>query len=395
MPRPPYERRLGSMVLTLIESASELQRRAEELSELRDEMGVLSITVGVEPGAVSGRTPAPQIAVENELARLRHDGGTDGHLLESRLDELSERLEELLAPTGPGRGRALYLALASGAAQELALERALSTRARLGPAAHVLPLLAVLDEGRRTGLVSASRDSVSVSELELGRTRELERIELEPWVGDWWPEMKGPARANPQRGQQVVSQRERYERRLAAAYRHTLDDAATTIGALAAERAWARAVLAGDPRLLGVLDAALGRRDVPTATLEANLEGVRAEEAHRRLEAAAGALVAQRQVRLAEEVVAAETGVCGLVRILGALAEGRVDELLIVADRTSPGVIGPGERLAASGPAEETSDLTDLIVARALATGAAVTPLSGEAGDRLRAYDGIAARLRW
>jgi hypothetical protein len=87
--------------------------------------------------------------------------------------------------------------------------------------------------------------------------------------------------------------------------------------------------------------------------------------------------------------------VCGLVPVLAALAEGRVDRLLIDTRRTFPGVLEAGESLALAGPGQDATDLTDVIVARALATDAVVTPLSGDAADALGGCEGIAALLRW
>jgi len=278
------------MASNVIERTTELWRLVTSLARLRDGMGVLSITIGVEPGAVSGRTPSWEIALENDLDRLRR-GSSVRSILQRRLHESSTRLEELLDATISGRGRALYIALETGAVSEAVLLRELPTCARLGPAAHVLPLLAALGEGETAGLVSASRDSLSVSESELGRVRHVDRIELEPWTGDWWPEMKGPARANPQRGQQIVSQRDRYDRRVAEAYRHTLNDAAITVGAFAGERGWKRAVLAGDPRRTDLLDTVLREHGLSTTAIEANLEGLRAEDALERLEVALEAMV--------------------------------------------------------------------------------------------------------
>lgn len=51
--------------------------------------------------------------------------------------------------------------------------------------------------------------------------------------------------------------------------------------------------------------------------------------------------------------------------------------------------------MAAALPGEDAADLTDLIVARALATRAAVIAVSGEAAAALEAVEGIAATLRW
>jgi hypothetical protein len=382
------------MTPPLMERARDLRQFIESVSRVRDTVGVLSITVGIEPGVVGGRTSGWEIAVANDLAEIRHNR-TVGRALARRSEETSTRLADVLDPTTTGRGRALYVALESGASHKAALGKALAPGARLGPVAHVLPLLALADEGEPAGLVSASRDGISVQESELGLVRDVARIDLEPTIGDWWPEMKGPARANPARGQHTVSQRDRYQRRLAAAYRHTLDEACDTLRTLARERSWTRGVLAGDPRTIGALDDVLRAAGLSTATIDSNLEGLRAEDAIARLETTLATLVAEERARLGAEVVSAANAVCGLVPVLAALAEGRVDRLLIDTRRTFPGVLEAGESLALAGPGQDATDLTDVIVARALATDAVVTPLSGDAADALGGCEGIAALLRW
>ena len=382
------------MTPPLMEGVRDLREFIASVSQVRDAVGVLSITVGIEPGRASGGASGWKIAVENDLAELQRDR-TVGRALARRSEETSTRLAELLDSTATGRGRALYLALESGASHEVALGNGLAPGARLGPAAHVLPLLALVDEGSPAGLVSASRDGISVLESELGLIREVDRIELEPTIGDWWPEMKGPARANPVRGQHTVSQRERYRRRLAAAYRHTLDDACRALRVFARERSWTRCGLAGDSRTTDALDEVLRTAGLSTTTIGANLEGLRREEAIGRLEAALATMVAEERARLAAGIVSAANGVLGIVPVLAVLAEARVDRLLIDADRTFPGVVGAGESLAPAERGQQATDLTDLIVARALATDATVTPLSGDAPEALALTEGIAALLRW
>jgi len=376
-----------------MERACDVRGFVDSVVELRDPTGILSVTVGVESGAGSGGTPPWQITVENDLARLRHDGSL-GPSPKRTLDMISARLAEVFGLASTGRGRALYLALESGASREIALQRALPTGARVGPVAHVLPVLEALDRGEPAVLVMASRDAIVLFESELGGVTELDRIELEPWVGDWWPEMKGPSRANPLRGQQTVSQRDRYARRIAAAYRHTLDDASARLGVLARKRSWTRAVLAGDSRTVDALDGVLRECELTTTTIRANLEGLRTEDALGRLDAALEALVAEEQARLAETVVSASNGVCGLVPVLAALNEARIARLLIDANTTFAGVV-EAQILVAARHDEDAPDLTDLIVARALTTDAVVAPLCGDAARTLSACDGIAALLRW
>ena len=386
------------MAPMLMERASDLRDFVGSVAELRDPVGVLSITIGIEPGATTGGTPAWEIALENDLAQLRRDGSL-GLATKRGLEETYARLAELLDPTSTGRGRALYVALGSGGFHEVTLRRALPTGARVGPVAHVLPLLEALDEGAPTGLIMASRDAISLWESDLEKVTEVDRIELEPWVGDWWPEMKGPARANPLRGQQTVSQRYRYAHRIAVAYRHTLDETSVTLGALARERCWARAVLAGDPRTVDALDEVLRNAGLITITIGANLEGLRTEEALGRLEAALETLAAQtslERIRLVLGEAAADAkGACGLTRVLAALNEARVACLLIDPSRTYVGLVETGEILRAADRAKRAVDLTDLIVSRALSTGAGVIPVPGAAAEHLGSCGGIAALLRW
>lgn len=114
------------MASTVIERTDVLRSLVTSLAQLCDEIGVLSTTIGLEPGAVSGGTPSWEIALRNDFDRLLHDSAARS-TLERRLDQVSTRLEELLEPARPGRGRALYIALESGATREAIVHRALPT----------------------------------------------------------------------------------------------------------------------------------------------------------------------------------------------------------------------------------------------------------------------------
>jgi Bacterial archaeo-eukaryotic release factor family 10 len=382
------------MAATIMESAGALAGLVQELAAERDEAGMLSITVGVEHTSPAGSTtPAWEIALRNDLSRLRHDGAVR-ELLETRLESTRELLADALDPVTTGRGRALFVGLGSGATVEVSVRPSLPTGARVGSVAHVLPLLAVLHEGAPAGLVSISRDAVSVSESELGIARDVDRIDLEPWVGDWWPEMKGPARANPLRGQQTVSQRDRYQRHVAEAYRHTLRDAASTLASLARRRHWTRAVLAGDPRTTGPLESALVDAGLATTTIGANLEGLRHDEATARLGAALEELVAERSLQLVARIE--EAGARGPGPVVAALNEARVATLVLDPCRSFPGGVGPEELLeVVEGDGNGAVDIADAVVARALATGATVVPVSGAPAAALEGAGGVGALLRW
>jgi hypothetical protein len=385
------------MGVAVLQRASELREVVASVSGWRDPVGVLSVTAGVEPGAGTGGTPPWAIALENDLARLRHEGSS---VVRRCLDEAAANLEDLLDPVAEGRGRALYIALDSGEHRQLELQAALPTGARIGPVAHVLPLLQALEDGEPAGLVMASKDHVVVLESQLAQLSELERIDLEPWVGDWWPEMKGPSRANPLRGQHAVSHRDRYAHRLDVAYDRTRREACKTLAALAAERRWTRAVLAGDPRTTGVLrDAIRGGGVASTATLAVNLEGIRTEQALGRLAELLESLTADSSRHLVRSVrdAAAEgiTGASGLADVLRALQQDRAGALVIDSERACAGIVESDGTLRAPDRGEATVDLTDLIVARALESGAEVRPVRGAAAGVLEDCGGIAAHLRW
>jgi hypothetical protein len=384
------------METRVFDRTSELRRFVSALAEWRDPVGVLSVTVGIEPGAARRGTPAWAIAVENDLARLR-EGASPA--LGRCLDDASIHLEELFDPVGGESGRALYVTLDAGAFRRLDLRTPLPSRARVGSVAHVLPLLHALEAGAPTGLVMVSKDQVVVLESELAELRELERIDLEPWVGDWWPEMKGPSRANPLRGQHSVSQRDRYSHRLAAAYDRTRRKASQALAGIAAERQWTLAVLAGDPRTVGVLEKAIRQGGVESiSTLGTNLEGLRTEDAHARLAEMRESIVADVSLQRARAVRVPAVGsarACGLESVLLALAEARVASLVIDPERAYEGVVDADGTLRVSGNGVPAVELTDSIVARCLDTGAEVHPVHGAAADAVADCGGIAARLRW
>lgn len=397
--RPPAAGAIVTPMETILaERASRLRELIGALTELRAEDGVLSLAVGIEPGAPLGGRPAWEIQLENDLARLVHDPAY-GRALERRLASEGAVLEQLTDPALPALGRVLYLPLGSATSTLVLLREGLPTVARAGPVAHLLPLLGALDAGEPAGLVTASRDRLHVSVAELGAVREVERLDLEPWVGDWWPEMKAAARANPLRGQEMVSHRDRYQRRLAAAYGRTFAEALERVSALARRHGWTRAVLAGDARRVEPLEETLRRLGLATAVVSANLEGIREEEALARLREALVRLVAEQALERAraavEEAQAGGRGACGLERVLAAAGEGRIAHLLVDPSRSFLGLAGPGETLAVAAEPEGATDLTDVLVAKVLASRGTVTPVRGEAAQALAEHGGIAALLRW
>ena len=115
-----------------MERAHALTELVRAVSQARDRLGMLSITVGVEPGTASGGSPPWEISVEDDLTRLARDPSL-GPVLARRLEETSTRLAELLDPTRSGWGCAPYVGLGSGESHEVTLQRLLPVPASARP----------------------------------------------------------------------------------------------------------------------------------------------------------------------------------------------------------------------------------------------------------------------
>jgi Bacterial archaeo-eukaryotic release factor family 10 len=124
-------------------------------------------------------------------------------------------------------------------------------------ASHVdlAPLARALDASRPVGIVDARLDHVRVVEASDGDAIELEGTVLS--TAHDWTEYRGPSRANPLRGQESSSQRERYDRRIDVQRARGLVAAAGRIGKLARERHWRALVIGGDAHATGELAARL------------------------------------------------------------------------------------------------------------------------------------------
>ena len=383
-----------------------------DLVRTRDAQGVLSVYVGMDPAQEASGRPAWSIEVRNELRALVDHARAEGPharwaLLEQRIEGIETDLEALVDASEFGRGRALFAPVGGDEIVRVASELPFETRVVLDEAPYVLPLVAALDRGRPTGVVLVSAAGVSTLELRLGMLQELGSAEFEEETEDW-PELKGPAAANPVRGQQVVSQRDRFQRRVDDERARFLATAAKEIAATAAERSWDRVVVAGDPALTEHVVPALGAggRDVirvgrlletpPRAQLAAALQP-ELDEAERRR----GLALVE---RARDAALAGGNGALGVGDTLTALAEGRVAHLLLAAGTDLRGTRSPDGRLLPTGvvpPGADASELSpepllaERMIEQALATDAAVTTVEGAAAGALAGSDGVAAILRW
>ena len=365
----------------------------DDLLRLRDEVGVLSVYVGIDPALEARARPPWQIELEKDIRAIRKRLRAEHEharrmAVEDRLTELAPVLAELADASVGGRGRALFVGVASGEIRSFDLQVELGTGATLADVPHVFPLLRA-DDGRPRAVVLLGRDSVRVLEVRLGRAEELRKLDVEAVVYDR-AEKKGPAASNPFRGQKSVAQRERWARHVEADHRRRLTAAAEEIDRLARARGWTLGVVAGDPRGARLLAETLTRAGVPTELVDRDLIDAAPAHALADLAPVLAAAAERRDAALVRSAIDAAAaggrGAAGLESVLGALDASRVEELLLDGD-------GPPTGLADSGvPADPL--FADRLALRAHETGARTQVVGGEAAAALAGVGGVAAVLR-
>lgn len=383
---------------------------------LEDPLGVLSIYVSVLPEGETGSRPVWQLELRHELeqacARL---GGAAGPAyavaLDRRLGELADELELLVSPRESGRGRALFAGLTGGAASRVGLRQPLLTRVEVGACALARPLASAFEAGRPAGIAFLSRDELRLFEWRLGETDLLESVPVPEFEGRHRPVGSSAARPRsaPQAGSgfHVGQQRDLHERRVEEARRQFVAHA-LRLGELADRRGWEDIVLAGERSLAESLLDQVRERSVAEILVEPRPLGwLTGPELAGVVEPALDRARSQRQLarldRARGEALAGGIGAIGLADTLAALAEGRVDRLLVPTDRElrgsrapdgtlfPPGIEPPGVCMADLHPEEL---LAERMIQRALATDADVTLLRGETEAAL-GDDEAAALLRW
>lgn len=395
------------MPRTAVPAATEPVKQALSLA---DPLGVLSVYLSARDAATPGNTAVRGLEVElGRIGRLIDTSWTTGAgPAHGALAAIEQHVRGAIL-SGGARHLALFAALGQGDVQVLEPGGTVPTRATLGPRADVRPLCVALDEAHPAGVALVSADGVRVLEWAPGSLTEIWSEEL-PELEE--PDLVGPAHAHP-RGQpgsapglKVSQQRDLFETRMRGELEKLLVGAGKRIAELADEHGWRELALAGDERLTAALARGLPR-DAPVEIAPVpRLERWRSAGELAPLVAPAIAAVRERR----EEVVVRRVldsvgsrGVTGLRETLAALADARVDTLLVAADRPIVGrsaasgtLAAPGEIPPGSSAAELVDDamLADAMIGRALDTDAAVVVLS-PAPAQLLGDDDVAALLRY
>jgi hypothetical protein len=382
-----------------------------EIARLSDPIGIISVYVDADPEQLAGPRPAWAVELQNGVRALR-DEVKQGQPHErwravlDRLDALEPEFERLAEPRQSGRGRALFAPVCGDEVRRLIIQSPLCTMVSLDRSAHVRPLLAALRRARPTGVITVARDQVRAVDWRHGAAEEALDVEFQEPTHEW-RRLAGPANRSPATPQSSAPQQDLYDRRLEQHQARFVASVAERVAALSAERGWDRMLIAGDPRLTEPFLGALPRTE-GLIVVERVEEWRSPHDLVRALAPELERADAEADLALVEEArdraQSGRAGALGLSETLAALAEGRVDHLILDERRPLAGLRAPDGRLAAEGevpPGVEAAELVpepamaERMIEAALETSAAITPVGGEAAEALGRFGGVAALLRW
>lgn len=364
---------------------------------------VLSVYARTDPRdpANTAATPAWEVALRNGLRavadRLEAADDRDARL---RFRDLRTTVEECvlaLEPHERARSVAWFFDEDGGTLARYALQLPLRGDAVVHDVKPYVSLLAdVVDRGAPTGVVLVSNERVRLLQLEQGEVSEPDASVFELELGDWRT-YGGSSGGSPERGVQTTSHQEHYRARVDEQRDRLYAAGAESTAKRLEKLGWERVALlvergvAGDFR--AALPAALAERLV--VDIEANLEGddhsTSAAALEPRLDEAWREAAVALTDRARELALAGGRAALGAEETLGALAEGRVEHLVLDpaadfaadAPMTAAGFPGPAELLG------------ERAIETAVATGAAVSTLEASAAPALSEAGGMLALLRY
>jgi hypothetical protein len=256
----------------------------------------------------------------------------------------------------------------------------------------VRPLVAILDDAAPRGVAAVSAERVRLLRWALGTIEELEDWGLEIFSLDW-RERKAQRSGDPARVQGAkASGRDQFGQRLEANRDHFLRQA----GRLATQRV--RALDCDELLVLGDADHVREFADGAGEGVEVrpvdghNVISARPHEIAGRLEELLDELNRSRELelvrRVKDEAHGGTRGAVGRQETLEALEQGRVAHLVFDAALEDDGEPGGGDD-------DGGLRLGERLIELALATGARVTPVEGEAAEALAEAEGVAGLLRY
>ncbi len=363
---------------------------------------VISVHARTDPRdpANTGSAPAWLIELRNGLRAIseRLESGNDR---DTRLAfrDLRARIEQDLTDLTPAeRARSVAWILdADGYSERFSLQLPLRRdRIVADTKPFVSPLVDIADRGAPTGVVLVGGELVRVVQIEQGEATEPENSSFELTLGDWRP-FGGSAGGSPARGRLVTSHEEQFRSRVETQRDRLFVTAATETAIRLEALGWERIALVAEgqvaSRFRDVLPPSMRERLIAEADL--NLVGEAPPVIADAIEPLIEGAWQRRSRGLAEladdRARSGGAATLGAQETLGALAEGRVDHLLIDPDHdfsSAAGMIPP----SIGGPPDM---LAERAVEVAIGTGAQVTALATDASEKLRDAGGMAALLRY
>jgi hypothetical protein len=378
----------------------EVLRNLVTAEQGRSVISIYARTDPRDPANTSG-TPAWHVALRNGLSVLaeRLEAGDDREdrlAFRTRRGRIEQELVNL-DPAERARSVAWFVGIDGASSQRLSLRLPVRRDTVVcDTRPFVSPLVDIADRGALTGVVLVTGDLVRLMQIEQGEPNEPADSTYELSLGDWRP-FGGSAAGSSARGTRTVSHQERYEARVEAQRDHLFETAATQTAQRLDNLGWERIVLVSEgqvaSRFREALPPELGHRviaesdhnlvgDEPSAIADA-LEPLLEDAWLRRTTA----LVEQAR----EHAQAGGAATVGAQETFGALAEGRVEHLVLDPDHDFSAAAGMIPA-AIGGPADM---LGERAVETAIATAAQVTAIATTASDTLRNAGGMAALLRY
>ena len=344
---------------------------------MTDRVGIVSAYVCPRRGPAAGLGPDRRVArnaARLMLERARVWRPEDRRALRARVAELGRRVDEML-DSGAAPGVVLFGGVASGVWREHQLPVPVARSVSFDRRARVLPLVAALQDARPAGLAVLTLTRITLGELRGVALEEVESTDVTQAI-DAWRRQRGRRDAGHPLARQPGPERDAFDRGLEAQVGWVVSSFAHRIAREARERGWDRLVVAGNGRLVAVLERCHPAAGPPLLELEG---GIAAADGGRVATRAAEALDLERQsVRQRAAEAALEE----------ALARGEdVRDAGWVAAALDAGRVA---RLHVDGAAD-----AERLVRGALATSAAISVVDASPAWRERGVAGAIAELRW
>ncbi|OJU84214.1 MAG: hypothetical protein BGO11_10900 [Solirubrobacterales bacterium 70-9] len=352
---------------------------ARRLSDWQPPLGVVSVYLAFDPADRGG---AWRTELRNGLDQLLEAAKDADHERRLALRAVARRITERFEDGDhrpPPRGAAGFVEVAEKAGEELWWGTGAAPQAgacvELGETPSLAPLVDLACRGEQRGIAIVSLERVRLLLFAEGELSELEDWELEITSLDWRERKArtdGTGHAGP-------SGKDEYGDRLDHNRHKFLGEAGALVGKALAERGIGRALAFGPTVDLESFEAGV---NAPALKLsrggETDLISTPIGKLHETVAAAVENADAERESRIVattlEESRGGSRGATGLQDVGEAVAEGRVERLVMDA-----GLGGPAESL----------------VRGALAASAKITVVHGAAAEALAPAEGAAAILRY